>query len=92
MRCPTPPSAVVPHYSKPLEPKVAHDFYLVERHGPLRVVGMILAIRWLAAVAVSSQISSNHGEFFGQTGCDLVPHHMGLRVAVQEQHGRTLPS
>jgi hypothetical protein len=87
---PNTPSAVVPYYGKLLELKVAHHFHLVERHASFRVVGMILAISWLAAVAISTQVGSNYGEFSGQAGCDFVPHYVRLRAAMQQQHGRTL--
>jgi hypothetical protein len=76
------PSAVVPHYRKLLEPKMAHHFHLVKCHGALRVIGMIFTIRWPAAVAVSTQVCSNYGEFSGQRGRDFVSHHVCLRVAM----------
>src|SRR4029077_21024614 len=85
-----PPSAVVPYYGELLKTEMAHYFYLVERHVAFRVVGVILAIRWFAAVAIATQVGSPYGELPGQPRCDFVPHDVCLRVAVQEQHRRTL--
>src|SRR5580704_17049685 len=69
---------------------MVHHFYLVERHVAFRVVGVILAIRWFAAVAIATQVGSHNGEFPGQSRSDFVPHDVCLRVAMQEQHRRTL--
>ena len=43
----------------------------------------------LAAVAVAAQVGADDGEVSGQAGRDLVPHGMGLRIAVEQQQGRT---
>ena len=79
---PNPPSAVVPYYGKLLKPEMAHYFYLVERHVAFRVVGVILAIRWFAAVAIATQVGSHYREFLGQPWRDFVPHDVCLRIAV----------
>ena len=79
----------MPYYGKLLKSKMAHDLYLVERHTALRVVGVILAIRRFASVAIATQVGSHYGEFPGQPRCDFVPHDVCLRVAVQEQQRRT---
>ena len=42
----------------------------------------------LGAVAVAAQVWADHGVVFCQTGRNLVPHGVGLRVAVEHQQRR----
>jgi hypothetical protein len=78
-------AAIVPDYRESLEAQRAHDFHLVQRHRALRLIDMIVAVRRFAAVAVASEVGHDHGESLCQPRRDLVPHHVGLRIAVQEQ-------
>ena len=50
---------------------------------------MVLAAVGLAAIAITTQVSRHDGEAFSQLIGDFVPDHMGLRVAVQQEQGRT---
>jgi hypothetical protein len=84
------PSAVMPHDRKLLEPKSAHRFHLIERHGTFRVIEMIFAVRGLAAVPIASKVGHNQCKFLRELGRELVPLHMRLRMAVQEEHGRAI--
>ena len=43
----------------------------------------------LRAVAVAAQIGGDDGEFFRKPWRDLVPHHMGERIAVEQEERRT---
>ncbi len=51
---------------------------------------MVLVSEGFGAVAVAPQVRGNDREVLGQTGCHQVPHRVGLRVAVEEQHGRSI--
>jgi hypothetical protein len=43
---------------------------------------MVLAIRWFAAVAITTQVGGNYSEFPRQSGRDSVPHDVCLRVTM----------
>ena len=64
---------------------VAADLHLVERHRPLRVVGVVLAVRRLAAVPVAAQVGHDHGVRRGQRRRDHPPRDVGLRRPVEQQ-------
>ena len=85
-------AAIVADDGKLVEAEVLHHFDLVERHRALRVVGVVLAIRRLAAVAVSTQVGNNHGSCRGELRRDEPPRDMGLRRTVQQQDRRTRPA
>ncbi|MNN39452.1 hypothetical protein D3C81_1534910 [compost metagenome] len=42
------------------------------------------------AVAIAAQVAGDDGEMLRQCIRHLVPDHMGLRMAVQQEQGRTL--
>ncbi len=44
---------------------------------------MIGGRRRFAAHAVTREVGGNHGEVFGQNWRNGMPHHMGLRIAMQ---------
>src|SRR5512133_1120169 len=46
----------------------------------------------LAALAVTAQIRGDDREVPGKERRDLVPHHMRLRMSMQEKNGRTIAS
>jgi hypothetical protein len=71
-----------------LEAEVAHHQRLVARHRPLGVALVRRAAGRLAAVTVAAQIGQDDRVVQGENGRDVMPHHVGLRVAVQEQDGR----
>ena len=41
-----------------------------------------------AAISVAPKIRRHYGEALGKHRCDLVPHHVGLRITVQHQERR----
>ena len=83
-----PRAPVVAAQEKGLKPQPGHGVNLILGHGALGVVGMVGVAGGLAAVAIAAQVGGHDGEIRGQPGGDLVPHRMGLRVAVQQQERR----
>ena len=81
-------AAVVAEHAEALEPEVAHDLDLIERHRAFRVLVVIVAAFDLAAVAVAAQIGDDDGVVARELARDRGPRHAALRRAVQEQHGR----
>ena len=84
------PAAIVADDRKPVEAEMLHHFDLVERHRALRVVGMILAVRRLAAVAVAAQVRRDDRVLLREFRRDEPPRDVRLRRAVQQQQRRTL--
>ena len=82
-----PGAAVVARHGELIEAQIAHHQYLVPRHGALAVGLVAGAAGGLAAVAVAAQVGQDHGVVFGENGGHVMPHDVGLRVAVQQQHG-----
>src|SRR5262245_55277608 len=68
-----------------LEAETIHDFYLVLGRGAFGVAKMIVAVRRLTAVTIATQVRNDQGEIFSQPWGNLMPHHMGLRIPVQQQ-------
>ena len=83
-----PGSPVVAAQQKGIESQGLHDFYLVQGHRPLGVVGVLLVAFGFAAVAVASQVCGHDSEILGKPGSDFVPHDVSLRVPVEQQQGR----
>jgi hypothetical protein len=81
-----PGATVVPHHGELVESEFAHHQHLVPRHRALRVRLMIVAARGLAAVAVAAKVGEDYGVMFGEYRRDVMPHDVGLRVAVQQQY------
>jgi hypothetical protein len=79
-----PGAAVVAGHGEFLETKRSHDLGLILGHGALRIGLVIVATGRLGAVAVAAQVGQHDGEAFGQGGRDLVPHDLGLRVAMEQ--------
>ena len=70
-------------------PKCAHDGQAILGHGALGV-GLVLGIaRRRGAGAVAAQVGEHQRDVARKLGRDLVPAHVGLRVAVQQQQRRT---
>jgi hypothetical protein len=74
---------------KRLEAEVPHDLDLIERHRPLGVVGVVLAVRRLAAVAVAAQIGGDDGVVRRELGRHQTPGDVRLRRAMEQQHRRS---
>ena len=78
-------TSIMTGYRKPIEPHGPHHFDLIENHSALRVVGVILAIGRLTAVAVSPEVWRDHCESLRKARCYFVPRDMRLWESVEEQ-------
>jgi hypothetical protein len=85
-----PGAPVVADQREPLEAEVAHDQRLVPGHRGLGVALVAGAARRLAAVAVPAQVGQHDPMTLGEDGRDVMPHHVGLRVTVEQQHRRAV--
>ena len=79
---------VVATQEERIEPQVLHGVHQILRHRPLGVVEVLRVALRLAAVAVAAQVGAHNRKVLGQPVRDLVPHGVGLRVAVQQQQRR----
>lgn len=87
---PDPAPAVVAHDGEAVEAQFPHHQKLVVRHRALGI-GTVVGIRGrLVAVTIATQVSQNHSVPGCQQRSHVVPDQMGLGVAVQKQHGRTV--
>jgi hypothetical protein len=82
-------AAIVADDGEALVPEGTHDFDLIERHRPLGIVGVVLAVWRFTAVAVATQISHDDGEALRECWRDLVPLDVRLRIAVDQQERRS---
>jgi hypothetical protein len=83
-------AAIMPSDVEPVETQLAHHRDLIACHRPLRI-GLVVALGGrLAAVAIPPQVCDHDGEVLGQSRSDLVPHHVCLRDAVQQEDRRAL--
>ena len=71
------------------EAEMRHDLDLVQRHATEGIVAVIGEPARFGAVTVAAQVGGHDGEMPRKARCDKMPVHMGQRVAVQEQHGRS---
>jgi len=78
------PTPVVADHGEAFEPQVRHQARQVARHGALGIGRVVRIRRRLAAVAVTTQIGHDQGVMPRHQGGQLVPHGMGLRIAVQQ--------
>ncbi len=83
-------AAIVSHETKVREALRAHQFDLVGRHRTLRIVDAALTAGGLRRIAVPAEVAADHGESLGEARRDPVPHHVRLRVAVQQQDWRSV--
>ena len=85
-------AAIVADDGKAIVAERVHHVDVVLRHGALRVVRVIVAVRRFAAVAVAAQVRQDDREALRQARRDLVPLDVGLRIAVDHQERRTGPA
>ncbi|MNT30631.1 hypothetical protein D3C72_1664370 [compost metagenome] len=78
-------TAVVAAQRKALEAERGHQRHLVLRHGALAVVCVVGQPGGLVAVAIAAQVRGHYREMPRQLTGHLVPDHMRLRMAVQQQ-------
>jgi len=83
-----PGAAIVADDGELVEAELAHHQRLIPRHRALGVGVVGRAAGRLAAVAVPAQVGQDDRVILGEDRGDMVPHHVGLRVAVQQQHRR----
>jgi hypothetical protein len=83
-----PGAPVVTDDGELVEAELAHHQRLVPGHRALRVGLVGRAARRLAAVAVTTQVGEDNRMILGEDRGDVMPHDVGLRVAVQQQDGR----
>jgi len=81
-------AAVVPRHAKALEAERLHRLDLVLRQCALGVGGKIGPGRRLRTVAVAAQVGDHQREVLRQSRRHLAPHHMRLRIAVQQEQRR----
>jgi hypothetical protein len=81
-------TTIVPGDEEAVEAEMIHHRDLIPRHRPLRVRRVIGGRRRLAAVAVAGEVGGDDGELLGEAWGDGVPHHVRLRVAVEQQEWR----
>ena len=83
------PPAVVAGHGEALVPEAGHRGDEVLGHRPLGVRRVARGGLGEERVAVPREVGGDDGEALGQPRGDRVPHQVGLRVAVQEQQGRS---
>ena len=83
------PPAVETGNAETREAEMRHDLDLVQRHATEGIVAVIGQPARFGAVTVAAQVGGHDGEMLRKARCDKMPVHMGQRVAVQEQHGRS---
>ena len=69
-----------------------HQAAQISGHRPLRVSHPIRARRRCLALAIAAHVGRHDAEVFRQRWGHLVPHHVGLRIAVYQQKRRPLPA
>ena len=82
-------AAVVAHDVEAMETQRGHHLDLIPRRGALAMLVEVVGCR-LAAVAVAAQVRHHHRVVRGKRRRHLVPHHVGLRVAVEQEERRAL--
>jgi hypothetical protein len=82
------PAAVVADRGEAVEPGRGHQADLIGGHDALAVLGVIGSPGRLCRAAVTPQVRQNDRVILRQGWCRLVPHHVGLGIAVQHQDRR----
>ena len=82
-------AAVVADDVEAIEAQRRHHLDLIPRRGALAMLVEVVGGR-LAAVAVAAQVRHHHRVVRGKRRRHLVPHHVGLRVAVEQEERRAL--
>ncbi|MEH2482468.1 hypothetical protein V1282_005825 [Nitrobacteraceae bacterium AZCC 2146] len=83
-------AAIVTGHAKALMAERVHQQDLIQRHAALGIGVVVLSAFGFAAVAIASKVGSDHGKMVRQRRCDFAPCHMGLRMTVEQQQGRSL--
>ena len=84
------PATVVAGDEEAFEAELLHDGNLVTGHRALGIRLVVGGGRRLGAVAVAAQVGDHHAEVLRQARRHQVPHHLGLRKAMQQQERRTV--
>jgi hypothetical protein len=80
-----PCATVVSDRGEGVEAETRHRRDLVRGHGSFAVLGVVGAGGRFRGTAIAAQIRQHDGVALGQDRGDLMPHHMRLRIAVQQQ-------
>jgi hypothetical protein len=83
-------SSTMRRTAEAVEAECTHQFDIVDSHFAFAVMAGSVADGRPGAVAITAQVGRHHGEMFGQSLGDLVPDHVGLRVAMQQQQARAV--
>ena len=83
------PTTVVAGDGETLIAQSRHGLDLIDRQGSLGVRGVIAARVGPQRRPVACEVGGDNGEMLGQEGCHRVPHHVCLRIAVQQQQRRS---
>jgi len=83
-------AAVVAGDEEALVPEARHELDHVARHRALRVGAVLRGGRRLERPAIAAQVRADDAVAARERRCDLVPHRVRLRVAVQEKERRAL--
>jgi hypothetical protein len=82
-------TAVVSDHSKLFVTERRHHLDQTLRHGAFAVWYVLLIRRRTAAATVARRVRANDRETGGQRRCDVTPHKVSFRKAMQQQDGRT---
>ena len=85
-------ASIVPGDVESVEPEPLHHRDAIARHRAFGVRFVVVRSRRLRALAVSTQIHCHHRELAREAPRDQVPHHMRLRMPVQEEERRATPA
>ena len=81
-------AAVVSYDAEPVMAERPHQRHLVSGHGAFRVVAVLIAAGRTRGVTIAAQVRGDDGKTRGnQLRSDRIPGGVGLRMAVQKQHG-----
>lgn len=78
----------MPGYKPLLEAQGLHHADHVLRHLPLGIANVIITCGRLTAVAITAQVGDDDRKVLRQAWGDFVPHHMSLRITMQQQQRR----
>jgi hypothetical protein len=87
-----PAAAVVANDVEALVAERAHHLGHVLGHRALGIVGVVGQALGLGGIAIAAQVRADNGVVARELRRHLVPHGVGLRIAMQEQHGLAAPA
>jgi hypothetical protein len=79
-----PGASIMTDHGELFETEFFHDFDLIQGHGSLRIVDVIVSAGRLAAIAVSAKVGNDQRVALGELRDDLSPLQMRLWIAMQQ--------